>query len=100
MGQSLGGEVQVKVIANQSAVYAALDDGAVLLNTDSGVYYGLDPVGTRIWELVGAADGASEEQIVRELRAEYEVDDDQLRSDVSAFLTVLEARGLLNRTAA
>ncbi len=90
----------MKVIASQSAVYAALDDGAVLLNTDSGVYYGLDPVGTRIWELVGSTDGASEEQIVRELGAAYDVDDDQLRSDVSEFLTVLEARGLLSRSAA
>ena len=42
MPESLGEEIQVKVIANQSTVYAALDDGAVLPNTDSGVYHDLD----------------------------------------------------------
>src|SRR5215471_2029746 len=99
MHQSPARRTRVKVIANQSAVYAALDDGAVLLDTDSGVYYGLDPVGTRIWELVGTSDGASEEQIVRELSADYAVDEHRLRADVSEFLAALEARGLLSRAA-
>jgi coenzyme PQQ synthesis protein D (PqqD) len=29
------------------------DSESVLLSLDAGMYYGLDPVGTRIWELIG-----------------------------------------------
>jgi hypothetical protein len=87
----------VKVTANPAAVYAALDDGAVLLNTDSGVYFGLDPVGSRIWELVGGPGGVAEADIVHQLTTEYAVDVERLQADVHDFLTLLEARGLLER---
>ncbi len=33
-------------------VFRDLDDEAVLLNLSTGVYFGLDPVGTRIWHLL------------------------------------------------
>ena len=44
----------MKVSINPAAVFAELDDGAVILNVDTGIYFGLDRVGTRIWTLVGS----------------------------------------------
>ena len=48
-----------------------LDDEMVLLNLDSGEYFGLNDTGTRIWELL--ADGRSREEVIDCLTDEFEV---------------------------
>ena len=53
----------------------------------------LNPVGGRIFELL---DGTrSEEQIVAVILEEFEVDEDQARKDVKAFLDELRERKML-----
>jgi hypothetical protein len=81
---------------NQSVVFAELGDEAVLLNTDTGIYFGLDTVGSRIWALL--AEGMREEQIHGQLLREYAVRSDQLRDDIARFLRGLEDRGLVVRS--
>jgi hypothetical protein len=65
----------------------------VLLDYAGGQYYGLDEVGTRIWELVG--DGQTLGGIVQTLEAEYDVAREVLEEDVSALLAELAARRLV-----
>jgi len=77
-----------------SVVCAELEDESVLLNIETGVYYGLDPLGTQIWQLL--AEGAAEDDIVSRLLQEYEVDIVQLRADISRFLQQLHAQGLID----
>jgi hypothetical protein len=74
-------------------VSAQLDGEAVLLNVDSGVYFGLDSVGTRIWELLSV--GASEADIFDRLLDEYQVDAQQLRVDLAGFLDILVSKNLV-----
>ena len=81
---------------NTSVVSAELDGEAVLLNVESGVYFGLDQVGTRIWQLLGA--GASEREIVDRLVDEYDVDAQQLQADLGGFLDLLIAKSLVRAT--
>ena len=38
--------------ASPAVVFRQMDDGAVLLDLESGVYFGLDEVGTRVWTLL------------------------------------------------
>ena len=78
---------------NESVVAAELDEEMVLLNVETGIYYGLDPVGTRIWSLL--ADGAVEDEIVARLGDEYEADPSQIRADVVGFVGALMAKGLV-----
>ena len=78
---------------NESVVAAELDEEMVLLNVETGIYYGLDPVGTRIWSLLAA--GAAEEEIIARLGNEYEAEGSQIRADVGEFLGALAARGLV-----
>ncbi len=33
-------------------IFRELDGEAVILNLDTGIYFGLDAVGTRIWRLI------------------------------------------------
>lgn len=65
----------------------------VLLDYAGGQYYGLDEVGTRIWELL--RDGRTLGGIVQTLEAEYDVARDVLQADVPALLAELAARRLV-----
>jgi hypothetical protein len=84
-----------RVTVSPVVVFAELDGEAVLLDTESGIYFGLDPVGTRIWELL--ASGAGEAQVLATLHQEYEVAPDRLAADVAAFVDSLTAKGLVSR---
>ena len=82
-----------KVTLTEAVVFQQLQEEAVLLNLDSGLYFGLDPIGTRIWNLL--AEDQSLPQIVSTIMAEYEVDNEQCKSDLLTLLGDLEAQGLV-----
>ena len=65
----------------------------VLLDLASGMYFGLDGVGQRIWEAVNAGHSLGETAAL--IAAEYEVDAAQAQADVLAFAGELVSRGLL-----
>jgi hypothetical protein len=67
---------------------------AVLLDVRSGVYFGLDPVGARIWQLFGAHELLSE--IARRVREEYDVSERECASDLLTLVADLEAHGLVS----
>lgn len=66
---------------------------AVILNLKSGVYYGLDHLGARIWNLI------QKPAIVKEIRdtllKEYDVQPDTCERDLLALLERLAAEGLI-----
>jgi hypothetical protein len=65
----------------------------VLLELSAGVYYSLDAVGSRIWNLVIA--GRTAEEISAELTREYDVSSDQAKMDVDRLLEELAKNKLL-----
>jgi hypothetical protein len=79
----------------ESTVFTELDDEMVLLNLETGTYFGLDALGTRIWKLI--EQGATEAAIFELLLAEYAVEPPQLRADLSAFLDQLGEKGLTHQ---
>ena len=81
------------VTPRQAVMFQQLQEEAVLLNLDSGLYFGLDPIGTRIWNLL--AENQSLPQVVSTIMAEYEVDIEQCTSDLLKLLGDLEAQGLV-----
>lgn len=73
-----------------------IEDEAVLLDLDSGQYYGLNSVGTRIWQLVGA--GHPLPAICDLLVQEFQVSKEGAAVDVPAFVgTLLEKRLLVQQ---
>ncbi len=70
---------------------------AVVLNLSTGIYFGLDGVGTRIWHLL--AEHGSSEPVVNALLAEYDVEEGRLRRDVEALIQQLLDKGLVARDA-
>jgi hypothetical protein len=79
--------------AKDSIISAELDNEAVLLNVETGIYFGIDAVGTRIWQLLEA--GSSVEDIFSQLQEEYDVEPSELRTDLNEFLDVLQANELV-----
>lgn len=80
-------------MAIQDQVSTSLEDEAVILNLKDGVYYGLDPVGARIWELVQQPQSAGAIRDI--LLKEYEVAPDRCEQDLLRLLQELAARGLI-----
>ncbi|MFZ1642517.1 MAG: PqqD family protein [Candidatus Contendobacter sp.] len=68
-------------------------DETVLLNLESGTYFGLDPVGSRFLELL-AVEGALTAVIARMLE-EFEVSEAQLEADLLRLAEEMLASGLL-----
>ena len=70
-------------------------DETVLLDLASGIYFGLDGVGKRIWESID--EGLSLGETAAAIPAEFEVEETQAQADLIAFTTDLVERGLLTR---
>lgn len=78
---------------NPEVVCTELEEGAVLVNMDTRLYYGLDPVGLEIFHL---ADGAGDvEAIARAVEARFELDGERALRAVEAFVEQLEEESLL-----
>lgn len=70
-----------------------IGDEVVILNVESGTYFGLDPVGARAWDLI--AEGASLGVVCQTLLDEYEVGQEQLERDIAQLVQDLRNQGLL-----
>jgi len=66
-------------------IEANVDGDRVLLAPSNLAYFGLNPVGARVWDLIGS-DGIDMDKLITRLSSEYEVDSATCRSDVDDFL--------------
>lgn len=66
----------------------------VLLNLANESYFGLDEIGTRIWQVL--AETSSLHDVVMRLLAEYDVAPELLRADVERLVTQLADAGLVS----
>lgn len=74
------------------AVSAAVDGEIVALNASSGVCFGLDAIGSRVWSLIQQP--TTIEDICAVLGREYDVSADVCLTDVTDLLQQLLAEGL------
>lgn len=68
----------------------------VIIDLLGGLYFSLDPVGTRIWELL--ATGATLTEIVAQMYTEYDVSPDTLEHDIITLGDTLLAKSLVIET--
>ena len=83
-----------RVRVNDDVLFQELQGEAVLLNLKSGVYFGLDPVGTRIWQLFAEHEVLSE--VARVVVAEYDVAEDKCSEDLLKLVGDLEKQELVS----
>lgn len=70
-----------------------VDDETVLLDIKAESYFGLDKVGTRIWQLLQAC--SDPRKIHNAIISEFEVSSEQLHEDLNRFLKDLSNEGLV-----
>jgi len=86
--------LRTRVVASLDVVHRELDGEAVLLNLDTGMYFGLDEVGTRVWSCLREATDLA--AIHRTLLDEYEVAADRLEADLIELVGALAEQGLVH----
>lgn len=81
------------IVATKDQVSSDLDGEAVILNLKTGIYLGLDTVGTRIWKLL--QESKTVKDILDTLILEYEVELERCERDLLALLQRLADEGLI-----
>ena len=84
----------LKVTISPEVLFQEVSGETVLLDLSSENYFGLDKIGTRIWELLNG--GASVGEVVDALLEEYDTDRKTLESDLAELLEKLAEAGLIS----
>ena len=87
--QALSSRVKV----SSHILFREMQGEAVLLNFETGVYFGLDSTGTRIWHLFEKKNRL--EAVLDSLLHEYKVDAKNCREDLLNFTSSLAKNGLI-----
>lgn len=74
-------------------VSSQIDGEIVMMSVDNEQYYGLDAVGSRIWELIAQPQSVFE--VCETLRLEFQVDRDTCQRDVLTFVECLYAEKII-----
>jgi hypothetical protein len=78
---------------NPGLVTSNIDGEIVMMSVDNGEYYGLDEIGSRIWDLL--ENTISVENLVEKLTEEFEVEKGDCMNDTIEFLKELLSKNLI-----
>jgi Coenzyme PQQ synthesis protein D (PqqD) len=81
------------VVAASEQLSCPLGEESAILNLKNSVYYGMNPVGARVWDLLKQPTSVAELRDV--LLEEYEVDEERCSKDLLALLETLRSEGLI-----
>ena len=88
-GLSIASAVRI----TDDVIFNDLQGEVVLLNLKTGIYFGLDPVGTRAWQLI--QDHGCLGPVKDAMLGEYEVSAEELWEDVQDLVVRLADNGLV-----
>ncbi len=81
------------VIASKDCAACAFGDGIAVLDLKTNQYFTLNPVAAAVWS--GLETGASEDELVDRVLADFSVDRDTCARDVSHLIDTLARVGLV-----
>ena len=81
-------QVSTKVLSSK------IDEEVILMSFEADSYFGIDPVGSRIWELLSEKP-ATINELVLLLVDEYEVDEETCRKQVQIFIDEMYTKKLI-----
>ena len=82
-----------KIVPSKDVLTQEVSGEMVLMDLSSEQYFGLDAVGTRVWNLLDQ--GIAPADLLSILLREYEVEQQQLESDIEELLGQLLEAGLV-----
>src|SRR5215472_7857996 len=86
--------LEATVAIHRDVVSRELEGEAIILNLESGTYFGLDSVGTRIWSLL--QEDGSLRRTFELLEQEYDVEPERLKADILRLVEELCSNHLLS----
>lgn len=81
------------IVRSSELVSSDIDGEVVMMSIENGKYYGLDQVGSRIWEVLEKPLPISE--LIEQLLIEFEVERETCEKDVMYFLQKLDDDNML-----
>lgn len=85
--------MEAKFVRNSKTISGRLHDELVMMDKEQGKYFSLNPVATRIWELLEGP--ATAEWLCGRLQEEYDVDAGRCEEEVSDHLREMVRLGLI-----
>ncbi len=82
-----------KLIISDQVLLQEMDGETVLLNLENGHYYSLNPVGSDFWKQITEDNSLS--RCIKLLMSKYDVEQDQLETDLQALIQQLKTAGIL-----
>ena len=82
---------RVKIPAG--VIFQKVGEEIVFLNLDTGIYFGLDPIGSRIWALLVEKEAL--QAVFESMKEEYEVAPEELQQDILRLVQELQAKRLV-----
>lgn len=77
----------------EDIVASDIDNEKVMMSIEKGQYFGLEPVGSRIWEMIESPVTVSD--LIKTLLGQFDVDRETCEQDVLAFLGELDDAGII-----
>ena len=84
---------KIRFSRNARTISGRLHDELVMMDIEQGKYFSLNPVATRIWDMM--ENPVSAEELSNQLRDEYEVDSDRCLDEVTELLEGMVRLGLV-----
>ncbi|HEY6324078.1 MAG TPA: PqqD family protein [Thermoanaerobaculia bacterium] len=81
-----------------SVQFVRVEGDYVLMDLAAGLYFGLDPVASHIWQSL--SEHGDPAQAAQELSRDYDVDPAQARADIEKWIAELETKGLVRHRSA
>jgi hypothetical protein len=81
------------VIIPTSIMTRAVGSEVVLLNLETGTYFGLDPIGAEVWQMLSK--GKSMAEIQAAMLTEFSVESATLEKDLAALIEQLREHQLI-----
>ena len=81
------------IVRRTETLSATVDNEAVVLGIESGNYFGLNEIGSEIWNRI--ADPVSVKALISALSDKYTGDTESIRKDILDFLSTLHEKGLI-----
>lgn len=85
--------IMTRYSRNNKTISGRLHDEMVMMDLGQGKYFSLNPVATRIWDLLEKP--LSVDELCQALADEYDVDHDRCRHEVTEHLAEMAQLGLL-----
>lgn len=83
----------IKYVRNPAIKSKVIDEEQILLNTETGDYFGLNELGAEIWNMV---DGQHDlDAMIEHLLDIYDVEKTELTDDVTGFIDALLERSII-----